>query len=298
MEVIEILNRIIRISFINVFTYIVFENLINISSTKNKKRILILLISILETIIYIEIAKYIGKLLGLIILYMLHSSIIAMLTANKMQYSITITLISLAFSYIVYIISILISCSILKVIIPTINNDNIAILFLGVLIEGIILKIFFGMKRFKNGISFLKDKEKVNNIGIMGIIFSGIILIIFSLVDLSRGNQFKTYSLILIFIEAILIITWIKHKITKHYKQNLKENTVKELEDIIKEKDKEINRILEENNKIATINHKYSSRIKALENASAKIMSKPEFVNKLKEEFGEDFGNLEKQINI
>lgn len=89
---------------------------------------------------------------------------------------------------------------------------------------------------------------------------------------------------------------WIKQKITKYYKQKLKEKTIEELENEIKEKDKEIKNILEENQRIATINHKYSNRIKALEGFSNKVMSKPEIVENMKVEFGDEFLNFEKQV--
>ena len=112
----------------------------------------------------------------------------------------------------------------------------------------------------------------------------------FSLLDNSRGEQFITNLIIGILIEAICLTIWIRRKITKHYKQNLKENTIEELENKIKAKDEEIIKITEENKAIAAINHKYSSRIKALEKISSKILTKPEFVEAMKVEFGEEFG--------
>ena len=69
-----------------------------------------------------------------------------------------------------------------------------------------------------------------------------------------------------------------------------------DLQNEIKEKDNKINEILEENKAIATINHKYSSRIKALEEFSSKIVSKPELVEKMKTEFGEDYTVFAAQI--
>ena len=97
-------------------------------------------------------------------------------------------------------------------------------------------------------------------------------------------------------IEAICLFIWIKKKITIYYKQKLKEQTVADLQNEIKEKDNKINEILEENKAIATINHKYSSRIKALEEFSSKIVSKPELVEKMKTEFGEDYTAFAAQI--
>ena len=118
----------------------------------------------------------------------------------------------------------------------------------------------------------------------------------FSLLEDSRGKQFITNLIIGILIEAICLTIWIRRKITKHYKQNLKKNTIEELENKIKAKDEEIIKITEENKAIATINHKYSSRIKALEKISSKILTKPEIVESMKVEFGAEFSELEAQI--
>ena len=86
-------------------------------------------------------------------------------------------------------------------------------------------------------------------------------------------------------------------EIRNYYKQKLKERTIEDLEKEIEQKEEQINKILEENRTIATINHKYSNRIQALEQISAQILSKPEFIEKIKTEFGTDFGDIQDQIN-
>lgn len=57
-----------------------------------------------------------------------------------------------------------------------------------------------------------------------------------------------------------------------------------------------ISKITEENKNIASINHKYSNRIKALERFSTKLLSNSEFIAAVKTEFGEDFTEFEKEI--
>lgn len=202
-------------------------------------------------------------------------------------------LISLTITYLLYMISIAITAVSLKLVYRDMPEDSILILLIGMCVEILAINLLFKLKRFKNGIPFLKNEEKVNNIGIIGVIFIGIVLIIYSIIP---NTTHTGYIFIGLSIEAICLFIWIKKKITKYYKQKLKEQTVADLQNEIKEKDNKINEILEENKAIATINHKYSSRIKALEEFSSKIVSKPELVEKMKTEFGEDYTAFAAQI--
>lgn len=295
METIYIINKIAKISIINIFTYMVFIKLINYKDNNLRKTSIMLIFSIIESIIGRMFTNYI-VLPVIIVIYLIHSFISAKVTNNKFQYSIIITYISLTITYILYIISIVISSFVLKLIQPNIGIESIEILIFAAFTELIILYLLSKVKRFKNGVSFLQDKKKISNIGIVGFAFIGITFIIFSLFEPSREKQVKNYLTIGILIEAVCITIWIRRKITKYYKQKIKEKTIEELENEIKLKDQKINKILKENQEIATINHKYSSRIKALEKFTAEILEKPKLVEKMKEEFGTEFGEIQATI--
>lgn len=243
------------------------------------------------------LAEHMTLLTAMLIIYFVHSLIISKITNNNFQYSAISTFISLTITYLIYIISTLISLFILKVIFPDIQINNIIILLVAITISNLILYRIFKIKRFKNGIAFLQNEEKINNIGVIGFFFIGTTIVIYSILGNYRGYMFNTYLFTGILIEAICMFVWIRRKITKYYKQKLKEKTIEELENEIKQKDQEISKILKENQDIATINHKYSNRIKSLEEISAQILSKPEIIEKMKVEFGTDFGDIQKQIN-
>ena len=238
--------------------------------------------------------KHVPILPKIIIMYYIYGCLIANVTKNKTQYSIMLTFISLTITYLIYLISIILAGILVKTLNLNISKNHILILFITVLIETIILYAIFKIKRIRNGIAFLQDPEKVNNVGIIGMIFIGIVLIIYSIIQDTIHTRYIFWGMV---IEFICVCIWVNKKITTYYKQKLKERTIEELESEIKERDEEINKILEENKEIATINHKYSNRIKSLENFSHQIMSKPELVEKMETEFGEDFINFEKQIN-
>ena len=230
------------------------------------------------------------------LVYLINGVIVTVVTKFKIKYSVVVTFIALMISYLAYIVSVIITAIIINVFKINIATDEVKSLFLIVFIQCLILYIFFKQKRLKNGIQFLQDDKMINSIGIIGFGFIGITIIIYSLFDNSKGQEFIIKLTSGLLIEAICLFIWIKKKITKYYKQKLKEQTVEDLQNEIKEKDNKINEILEENKAIATINHKYSSRIKALEEFSSKIVSKPELVEKMKTEFGEDYTAFAEQI--
>lgn len=288
-----IINDIIQISCINLITYFVFIKLLNYKNSNFKSNVIMVMCSIVEAVSLTYLLKVITSLPSIIIIYCIQGINMSLITKIKVKKSVIVTFISLSIVYLIYIMSIVPISIIMKLINKNILKENIIIPILAFIMEYVILHFLFKMKRFKNGIPFLKNEEKVNNIGIIGVIFIGIVLIIYSIIPNTTHTR---YIFVGLSIEAICLFIWIKKKITKYYKQKLKEQTVADLQNEIKEKDNKINEILEENKAIATINHKYSSRIKALEEFSSKIVSKPELVEKMKTEFGEDYTAFAAQI--
>ena len=288
-----IINDIIQISCINLITYFVFIKLLNYKNSNFKSNVIMVMCSIVEAVSLTYLLKVITSLPSIIIISCIQGINMSLITKIKVKKSVIVTFISLSIVYLIYIMSIVPISIIMKLINKNILKENIIIPILAFIMEYVILHFLFKMKRFKNGIPFLKNEEKVNNIGIIGVIFIGIVLIIYSIIPNTTHTR---YIFVGLSIEAICLFIWIKKKITIYYKQKLKEQTVADLQNEIKEKDNKINEILEENKAIATINHKYSSRIKALEEFSSKIVSKPELVEKMKTEFGEDYTVFAAQI--
>lgn len=288
-----IINDIIQVSYINIITSFVFVKLLNYKKRNYKDGSIIMICSIIEAVILTYLLSFVNIFSSIMAIYCVHGIMLELITHINMKKSIVVTFISLTITYLLYMISIAITAVSLKLIYRDMQEDSILILLIAMCVEILFIQLIFKMKRFKNGIPFLKNEEKVNNIGIIGGIFIGIVLIIYSIIPNTTHTK---YIFVGLSIEAICLFIWIKKKITKYYKQKLKEQTVADLQNEIKEKDNKINEILEENKAIATINHKYSSRIKALEEFSSKIVSKPELVEKMKTEFGEDYTAFATQI--
>ena len=293
MFILNNLNNIVKVCIMNILIYANYIKLIDYKHNNLTKTTGVVSFCLIQELVVLLLIQYIPKPLMMLVSYLLYGIIIAAITKTKYKYSVVLTFISLTITYLVYMISIALTAVSLKLVYKDIMEDSILILLIGMCIEIIVINLLFKMKRFKNGIPFLKNEEKVNNIGIIGVIFIGIVLIIYSIIPNTTHTR---YIFIGLAIEAICLFIWLKKKITIYYKQKLKEQTVEDLQNEIKEKDNKISEILEENKAIATINHKYSSRIKALEEFSSKIVSKPELVEKMKTEFGEDYTAFAEQI--
>ena len=261
--------------YINVLIYVVFIKITNYRGNNWKKTCILVVASIIEEFMGLCLVNYVSRPLIMILTYFIHGFVISKVTRKRFFYSFIISLISLTIIYLIYLISIIISGIIIQVIGCDIAKENIGILLMVIIIESIIMSALFRIKRIKKGIPFLQNENKISNIGVIGMLFIGIALAIYSIIEKTTHTIYFFGGLV---IESICMFIWIKQKITKYYKQKLKEKTIEELENEIKEKDKEIKNILEENQRIATINHKYSNRIKALEGFSNKVMSKPEIV--------------------
>ena len=107
MDNIIMINRIIKISLVNVMTYIVFMKLIGESNLKIKNNITIVIMSIIEGTICVLLSKYIKySIILIMICYLFHAILISKISKKSMKYSIILTFISLTITYLIYMISI------------------------------------------------------------------------------------------------------------------------------------------------------------------------------------------------
>lgn len=292
METIDIINKIIKIIFINNLSFFVWKKMINYKDNNFFKTITIVCLSIVEAFIELKMQS-IPTLLRIIGMYFIYGIIIAKITKKPIYYTITIFFTSLTITYIMYIISIIFAGIIVKVLNLSLNINNTLIFILTILIEIIIMILIFKIKRFKNGISFLQNEQKVGNIGVIGIVFIGIALIVYSFIQDTVHTKYIFFGMI---IELICLFIWLKRKITVYYRQRLKERTVEELESEIRARDERICEVVDENSRLAEVNHKFSSRIRALEDFSCKMIERPEIAELMRCEFGDEFADFEEAV--
>lgn len=292
METIDIINKIIKIIFINNLSFFVWKKMINYKDNNFFKTITIVCLSIVEAFIELKMQS-IPTLLRIIGMYFIYGIIIAKITKKPIYYTITIFFTSLTITYIMYIISIIFAGIIVKVLNLSLNINNTLIFILTILIEIIIMILIFKIKRFKNGISFLQNEQKVGNIGVIGIVFIGIALIVYSFIQDTVHTKYIFFGMI---IELVCLFIWLKRKITVYYRQRLKERTVEELESESRARDERICEVVDENSRLAEVNHKFSSRIRALEDFSCKMIERPEIAELMRCEFGNEFADFEEAV--
>lgn len=295
MEIADFINQIAKNLFINILIYFVFIKLINYKNNNKYKVGIIVAVAITESIVE-NLIKGIPTISKIIIMCIIYGAVNAKLTKNKLIYSTVITFISLTVVYSVYIISIVITGVIVQTTKLKISVNNICIIVIIAIIESLILRQIFKIKRIKNGVPFLQNEKQVSNVGTVGIILIGMSIIAYSLFGNIEGNKLVDILFAGIVLETVCLFIWLKRKITVYYRQRLKERTVEELESEIRARDERICEVVDENSRLAEVNHKFSSRIRALEDFSCKMIERPEIAELMRCEFGNEFADFEEAV--
>lgn len=280
---------IIKMFFINIcsnYTMIKINNYRNITLLQ---KCLLLMMDILFAVVYLILRQRLEILIAFIFCYFLYSLAISLTVNTNILHGLVSNIISVSFSLIAMFVSTIINFIIYKLMFFDITIETIIEYVTIGIIQFLLIYLFFKIKRFKYGFSFLQGKETMNkeNTSKIGILVSSIIIAI-SLV-LSRYSRTTSKILIAILIlGGILMIYWIKKSITKYYKEKMKERTVEIQQEQIKQQDEKIKNLQTELADVLQINHKYSHRISAMEKAVTKLGTKLQ----ANEEFAEEYGDI------
>ena len=282
MGKIDIFNIIVKMFFINLCVSYIFIRIINYKENNAYKNAIIVVVCMCLAIIYSYFTRYINPIIFSPMLYFCQTIALSYITKNKLGFSVIATTISFVISYVLYIISILIS-GVLIYAIKVDYNSPLSVVTIP-MIESLLILIFFKTKRFKNGFYFLKDSNKIENIGIISFLISGIVLISYGLLHMYISNLVNSCLYVGIVFVAISIVIWLQKQTTKSYKRKMRDRTVEIQKTEIDEKSKMIEEIKEENLKLATAIHKYNHKFEALELAmknALSLESKTEFAEEL-----------------
>ena len=216
---------------------------------------------IIPTFIYIQINLLVDPI-NAIILMIISLLIIFKLSINMSLGHILIeTILALCISYSLYFIATAINS--IPNILLKVNSEVIAFSFIN-LIYLIILCIFMKNKRMDKGISFL-NKENKNEFFDMLILNIGII-ILFSLEMFGNYNAiFEERIGTSISIFVVIMFLTIKKAFNVYYKQKLLFQQLAEANNEIQEKQKEIERLEEENLNFSKRSHSMAHKQEALE---------------------------------
>lgn len=245
---------------INIYTYMAFYKIIN---EKHKNWITIILSSIGISGIYTITRIYSDNILPIIIMYLLQTIILKCSIKNKKYTVMIANLIANAIVYMALVIAVIVNIGVIAIF----KELNVIInLITTLIIEFLILYLFFKIRRFKNGFSFLQNKANGEYLDIIMINISAVIMFAYCLFGKGTGNGAIVKQILFPFIILVVImIIMIQKTLTLYYKQKQLEKNIQEYEKEIKDKDNKIEELSKEKFEISKLNHEFYNRQKAMQ---------------------------------
>lgn len=267
MNYIDFFNMLLKYIFINLITCYLYIKIFNFKPLNIKNKLTIFLTCFILAIILALFNTFINSSYMLLGSYLIISFLLSYITKYKSNHYIVVTFIASAITIILYEITIFIS---LLICIPILhlNSRNPIILLIAISIELILVFFTFKLKRFKNGFSFFKTKDYSYNLSSL---LSGIVLLIVTNLGNYINNSISEFSLLGLTLILLSMFIWIKEKITLHYKNLLVKDTIQNLQNQLNDQIHMNNIMKDEIEKLSIINHKFSSRISALELYAKKL---------------------------
>lgn len=274
----EIIIDLIRTFFISLGTYYMNIKITNIKEKIQFKREMI---SVLAIMILAFISEIINKIYGfsyyIVCITVLTSLTFTVITKNRVTYSILVTITSLSINYIILIISLFINFLINKVVNINIEYINLAII---IIIYMFLLLKFSNIKRLKRGLAFLQRKLENEYLDI--VILNVSTIIIFCIVILSNYNELASRAIGTAFIIfAIVMFITIQKSLQIYYKQKLLIQDLTETKKELEEKNKEIEKLEEENLNFSKISHSIAHKQKSLEYKLEQLAMNSEIANEI-----------------
>ena len=277
LDNIGIIIYILKLFFIEIFTWYTYKKIINYKNTNIKILFLNIIFLFAISILCGNIRYKIDSFSSIVCLILFIGIMCSYLTDTKLGYSTLITIISLSINYIIFFISLLITFVISKFI--EIENDIFNLLFIE-LIHFVFIYCIFKIKRLKNGLSFLQTHIKDDYFDI--IILNVSIAILFLAIVLGNYNLSLTTNLFFSFIVfSIITFVTIQKTLTMYYKQKL---LIKDLDDTkaeLESKKQDIEKLEKENLELSKASHSIAHKQKVLEYRLNELMMQNETASEI-----------------
>ena len=158
------------------------------------------------------------------------------------------------------------------------SPNELAFIITGILTSAFTV-VILKTKRLKSGMQFLSNTQTGN----IGIIICLLILILKSADNFNTDNSMYKTNIYLgsivplgIFVLAILLFVWWRKMITKSYIAKIRRLELQSLYEEIEEKERNIQKLAEDNERLARIIHKDNKLIPAMEHAVTQFLQKTE----------------------
>ena len=275
----ETIMDIIKVFYINIFTYYINYKLINRKIETIPRNFIIIFIFLLVTArISVHIENILGFSYNVVFTVLFVSIIFTIFEKQRFAYSLLITVISLSINYITFMVAMFIS----YVFVTIFKIENIWVLLILILIlYSVIIYILNHIKRVNKGLIFLQNNIRNEYIDILILNIS--IVILFCITILSNYNiiSSNTFGFSFVIFAIIMFIT-IQKSLQLYYKQKLQERETEEIKEELKDKNKEIEELQKENLKLNKINHSTAHKQKSLEYELNELLGKVDVSDNLK----------------
>ena len=278
-----------KIFFMSISNY---YTVTKITNKKIESKLLLLVLCLFAGIIYTPIRSQTTIILAYPIYYIMFSIIYSIFSSTKIQRGMFLSAITNAMSIIAMIFASIVNYLFMKINKLNLTKQNVIEYIIIGIIQFMLIYLFFRIKRFKYGFTFINNEITNNRLKIIGLVISIIILITYTIYFVYSNVKIGTIFFILFIIGAFLMIYWIKKSITKYYKEKMKERTVEIQQEQIKEKDETINNLESELANVLEINHKYNHRLSAMEKAVTKLGYRLQANEEFAEEYADIFDSL------
>ena len=294
---IDILNSFIKSFILNIGCVYAFIRILNYKEKIPKFKMFVLIFSsVLLTYFECLLKLNYPVLYSVIFIFVCYSCIFRFLAKCKISYSILITAISFSIAYTCSLISTLIIALVFyKIYYPTTNYNIIHTLpvTLVALLNFILIYLFFRIKKFKNGFSFLLKYNDNEYFNIIMLISSAIIIFMYVFcAEITAHTPIPVLSFILIFFALIMILI-IQKTFTLYQKHKLQTKTLKEYEQELKTLKQKLETALKEKDQIVKSNHEFYHRQEAL---SKKLDLLLDATTSMNTEFAEEYSNIKDRI--
>ena len=270
-EEISIIIFFLKYFFMNIGSYYIFKRLINDKKISVYNVIAVVFITI-STIVYTKIQEISTPLDSTILMLVILVIIFSHSTQKPIGYTIIMTIFSECISNIIFFVATVING--VPNIVLNIKDDNITFIFI-ILVYFLLLYGIMKMKRLKNGFLFINKKTQNELFDVLILNISSIIL--FSIEIFGNYTVLKVERIgSCITILSIIMYLTIKKSFQVYYKQKLLMKQLEEADNEIINKQKEIEKLEQENLNFSKKSHSMAHKQRALEYKLNHLLMKEE----------------------
>lgn len=287
---VNLIVSIIKLLFISICTVITTRKMTK-DNKLTKTQIIFISLGIFIVAVIAGIIRNISDFLSSNICLIMSLSILyANITKNKMGYTILVTTISLSINYIILLIAIIVDFILNNIFI--IRNDYIN-LFIILSFYTIFVGLFFKIRKFKQGFSFLRIQLENEYLDVLVLNISIILLFLFVMIT-NFDIILKRSIFVWVLAFSIIMFITIQKSLQLYYKQKLLIQDLNETKEELQKKNKEIEQLEKENLNFSKTSHSIAHKQKSLEYKLNQLMLKNETASEI--DIKERIDSISKQI--